>query len=105
MKRVTSEKELIKATYHDHGQRKYRDEQSSSSLEAYSEKKSTFERHTGELIEKARLHLVREEVAREVAENLKQSRTHTELVKSFADEYLESAENASMDDQTMNLGE
>ena len=81
MKRVTSENEQIEATYRKESQQQYHREQSSGSLD---ENRSAFERYTGDMIEKARLHLVKEEVEREVAERMKL---------------------ASADDQPVNIGE
>ena len=100
LKRVTSEKEQIEATYRKESQQQYHREQSSGSLE---ENRSAFERYTGDMIEKARLHLIKEEVEREVAERMKQLPSNTEPVKSFVTE--ESVELASADDQPVNLGE
>lgn len=100
MKRVTSEKEQIEATYRKESQQQYHREQSSGSLD---ENRSAFERYTGDMIEKARLHLVKEEVEREVAERMKQLQSNNEPIKLFGAE--EPVELASADDQPVNIGE
>jgi len=81
--------------------------QHSSSLERFNDKRTAFERVTGELIEKARLHLVNEEVERKVAERMKQLReNYNEPVKVLSKERsLESAEITSPNDHALNLGE
>ena len=97
LKRVTSEKEQIEATYRNKSQHK---ERHSSSLEASSEGRGSFERMTEELIEKARLDLVREEVERQVAERMR----YTEPMKVLAKRRsMESAEIVPTDDQAVNL--
>lgn len=100
MKRVTSEKEQIEATYRNASQHRYHQEQR---VEPSNGKRTEFERITGELIEKARLDLVREEVERQVAERMK---NYTEPIKSLTKKYsTESAEMVSLTDQAVNLGE
>ena len=104
LKRVTSEKEQIEATYRNASQHRYHQEQRVES--SSNGKRTEFERITGELIEKARLDLVREEVERQVAERMKQLKYYTEPMKSLTKERsMESAEIVSLTDQAVNLGE
>ena len=58
-------------TYRNASQQRYHQEQHSHSLESSNGKRTEFERIIGELIEKARLDLVREEVERQVAERMR----------------------------------
>lgn len=103
MKRVTSEKEQIEATYCNGKQKKHHKELSSPTLESFGERRSKFEKQTRELMEKARLRLVDEEVDRRVAEKLKQLEPFKSLTKERS---MESTEIITpMDDQTINLGE
>ena len=103
LKRVTSEKEQIEATYRNASQHRYHQEQH---VESSNGRRTEFERITGDLIEKARLDLVREEVERQVAERMKQLKNYTDPMKSLTKERsLESAEIVSLTDQAVNLGE
>ena len=101
LKRVTSEKEQIEATYRNASQYRYHQEQRVES--SSNGKRTEFERITGELIEKARLDLVREEVERQVAERMKQLKNYTEPMTKQRS--MESAEIVSLTDQAVNLGE
>ena len=105
MKRVTSEKEQIEATYRNESQHRYHKEQHSSNAESCNGKITEFERMTGELIEKARLDLVREEVERQVTEKMRQLKIYTEPMRTLSKERsMESTEIVSTDDQAVNLG-
>ena len=95
LKRVTFEKEQIEATYCNGSQYKYHRDQPSS-LGEYS---SVFDKQTGELMEKARLHLVKEEVDRQVAEKMKELQTHAEPMKSVTRELSMDSAEYGMDDQ------
>ena len=56
-------------------------------------------------MEKARLHLVNEEVDRKVAEKIKQSRAYPEPVRSLMSEHsMDSSDITSPDSKTVNLG-
>ena len=96
-------KEQNEGSYHTSKSKK----QYSSSLEKSKDKRTAFERATEELIEKARLHLVNEEVERKVSEKMKQlNENYNEPVKVLSKERsLESAEITSPNDHALNLGE
>ena len=106
MKRVTFEKEQIEATYRNEQQQKYHKEQHTPTIETSSDKRTAFEKQAGELMEKARLHLIKEEVERKVAEKIQLSKTYPEPAKSLTMEAsVELTDITTVDEQAINLGE